>query len=180
MRVFGLLMALTLALSGCGSEHEEEPKAKELELVQGAKVQLPGVGESGFRSAKTPVSVGFSRMHCAGVLPEKGLSEDSSDVVDLHAAPGDKACLVELSVTNLGKQPSFFGSADISRLLTGDGKKYPQTSQNYSNQAIAASRGRFASDTEAMIQPGRTKWDYVIYEIPADAEPKALVYDLHQ
>lgn len=178
MRRPALLVVLTLALTGCGAEEEPpRPKAPVLELTAGSAVTLQGAVATGRVSSATPVSVAFESIECAEVLPERGLSEDSADIVDLPAAPGQQACLVELKVTNTGPTPNLFGSHATSKLRTSDGTLYGETGQNYSNQAIAASKGRHASDTLDLIQPGKTKWDYVIYEIPLDAQPEALVYD---
>lgn len=125
----------------------------------------------------TPVEVAFDSMTCAATLPGVGVDDDFENI-DFVAAEGDQACLIELAVTNTGKKPNSFGSRNYATLRTMDGTEFSVTSQDYDEQGIALAKDREPSFTSDGIQPGKTKYDAIIIEIPEGATPADLVYNV--
>lgn len=176
--------ALGCSLAACGGTEDEKPEAGTtptpttggtvLELTEGSTLTVAAPGATGVVSDSTPVSLEFEALTCAETLPGFGFRR--SKVVDLVAGTGNQLCLVETAVTNAGKKPNFFSSREISRLRTADGSTYPITEKTINYQAIADSRSTRLASTSDLITAGATKYDYAIYEVPAAAEPEAVVY----
>ncbi|MET3962318.1 hypothetical protein ABIE44_002252 [Marmoricola sp. OAE513] len=184
-----VVAVLSLALlGGCGGDHGDAKKPSirksaaddegrnVLELTKGSTVTVAAPSAKGVVSSRTPVSLEFRDLECAANLPGVGFDKKYRNI-DLVAPKGKQLCLVELAVTNIGDRKNFFSSRGIARLRTDEGE-FAQTDQTYDYQGIADARGTQLASTSDLIRPGKTKSDFAVYEIPAKAEPQAVVYDI--
>lgn len=200
----GVALLTTLVLAGCsddssddklgdstpigGSSSQSAPEnadaaddATTLSLTTGSSLELnEGVdanAEIDADAEKVPLLVSFESVECAQSFPRYGLDPETYDEADFVAGEGKQACLVELSVKNAGTKPTYWGSTPETTLRTSDGVEFSASDQSYSDQTIAASKKRTNSNDTNYTQPGATEYDYVIYEIPADATPDVLVFN---
>jgi hypothetical protein len=184
-----VLAALSLVAACGGSDKpakktSSEPSAvttladgrRVLALAAGSTITVPAPGATGVVTAATPVKLTFEKLDCATMIPGVGFDKKYHNV-DLVAGKGKQLCLVELAVTNVGKKKNFFSSRDIAKIRAG-GREFAMTKKTYDYQAIADQNGQQLASTADLIKPGRTKYDYTIYELPADAKPDAVLYNI--
>lgn len=145
--------------------------SRALRLTEGSSLTLKGETDD---AAGVPLNVVFDSLTCDTTLPGMGMDE-SYDISDFVAGEGDQACLVSLAVMNTGTQPSWFYSGGVT-MLTRQGKNYGETGQPYSAGDIANQEGEEYAGDNSHINPDKTDYDYLIFEIPADATPEALIF----
>jgi hypothetical protein len=193
-RLAALILVVAIGAAGCGSTDGQAappsaPAAGPTEAVAGGEITGPlglalqpgssavveGYTDAGEDGPRVPMEVAYESMECVISLPEADVDEFNKPV-DMTAADGEQLCLVQLSVTNVGEQAGWF-AADLDAVMeAGDGQTYDPSPAGYDPALMAEQKDlAYAASAQGMA-PGETAHDFVVYPIPLDVEPVALVF----
>ena len=125
-------------------------------------------------TAESPAEATVTSVECAPQFDEVGVG-DSGEPVPIVANTGQQLCLIEMSVTNVGSRPTAATSSGEVELLASNSRAYTEVF-GFSAGTMANLRGHAYSGDVLEMNPDTTEYDYLMFEIPADATPVKLVY----
>lgn len=147
----------------------------EMPLQAGSSLSAIGTSAQGFGSP--PVSLTFDSLTCSSTLPgvRQDVDKAGTSTQDAVADPGKQLCVMKLAVRNTSTEPVYFSSSNEVTLKASNGNKYGEDERISGGSAAAAAGVEYSGDTN-FIQPGDTQYDFVVFQIPADAKPQSLVF----
>lgn len=121
------------------------------------------------------VPITVEEITCATALPGLQLDYDTAQEVDAVADTGNQLCMVQLAVENTSNKPIFYtASGDEWTVLTSNGNQYSETNKVSPGIAARSAGVEWGADSN-YVQPGNTEYEFVAFEIPADATPEEFL-----
>ena len=155
---------------------DEETELSDFRItLDGTPTTAPGANTKGDVSLeKSPVAVSVTDVTCSKKTTTDVGYNDENEPVALTAPAGEQLCLVSVSVKNTGRSPAFWSATDTEVELQ-DGSTWAMFDGAWSGQQIAEERNKDYSGDSDLINPGKTEYDYLLFALPEDQRPSALI-----
>ncbi|MFP5284040.1 MAG: hypothetical protein ACLGIF_11395 [Actinomycetes bacterium] len=155
------------------SPTKDEPTVIEMPADQGSTIEVPGTDGRGAVSTATPVAVTLRETTCEDEFDDIGQDTDGR-VIDVKAGKGEKLCLMTFAVRNPGQKAIRWSANPTASMVGSDGEEYFLSDKRWSPGQVATQEGTPYSGDGDLIAPGRTEYDYALFELPQDVEPVQL------